>query len=585
MSQKIARWGWTVLALLLAAVQIPVLVKSAGDPTQSDFANYFTPAFVLARGGDLGALYGRDGFAKAMTEAGLTGLGSFVPHPPANALWLLPLAGLPPGAAKSVWTIVLICSILGAVWAVNRLAPGVRPSLATVLVLGPTLAVRNGLAFGQPYLILTSLLLVGVLALQHGSLALAGFLLGFGASFKPYALAIGVLFVHRDRRRLLAGFACGALGPSSALWMLTGAQPFIEFASKVLPWMARGDIQDPFSPGWGSLLALVNRFLRCEPDLNPQPWVHAPIAARFVGAAISAALLILGLVAARKALDAGKATVAVAIGVAFSLCASPYVASYHLVLLVLPVLAVAHRLRAASLGIWLIFWALLGSPLVNMFRSVPGILAPLAFIRLFGLLAVAFVIAWPFLDRLMLRRAVGLGAIAGVLALPWGRSEEAWERVSRARGYSMANPHFCGAHLRWWAPSADGHGLESRGEGFECGTAAASIRGDERVTSRFTHGSWNLYLDNVEAGGASTRLTFSDANEIDPTFSPDGCSLFFASDQGRGLGSTALYRLDIATVSSGCGKVGLASARRRSEQEELPPRPRDADSLQPPGRR
>jgi len=56
------RAGWRLCALLLALVQLPVLVKTAGDPDQSDFANYFTPAFVLSRSGDLSALYDRDGF-------------------------------------------------------------------------------------------------------------------------------------------------------------------------------------------------------------------------------------------------------------------------------------------------------------------------------------------------------------------------------------------------------------------------------------------------------------------------------------------------------------------------------------------
>ena len=77
-------------AVGLGVLQIPVLLGAAADPSQSDFGNYFTSAFVLARGGDLGQLYDRDTFAAAMGEAGLSGLGSFIPHPPANALWLVP---------------------------------------------------------------------------------------------------------------------------------------------------------------------------------------------------------------------------------------------------------------------------------------------------------------------------------------------------------------------------------------------------------------------------------------------------------------------------------------------------------------
>ena len=233
MTEKSGRRWWRIAALALVGVQLPVLARTAGDPQQSDFANYFTPAFVLARGGDVGALYDRDSFDRALSQTGIQGLGSFVPHPPANALWLLPFASWPPEVAKILWTIVLALSVGLAVLGVLRLSPGFEPALGIVLVLAPTLALRNGLAFGQPYLILLTLLVGGAVALERGRTFLAGFLLGLGVSFKPYALGAVFLFVHPDRRRSLAGFVCGAIAPSLVLWCLAGPEPFIQFLSKL----------------------------------------------------------------------------------------------------------------------------------------------------------------------------------------------------------------------------------------------------------------------------------------------------------------------------------------------------------------
>ena len=206
---------------------------------------------------------------------------------------------------------------------------------------------------------------------------------------------------------------------------------------------------------------------------------------------------------------------------------------------------------------WLIFWAALGSPLMNIFREVTGPLTPLAYSRFFIITALAFVVARPFVSRAAAAPAAGLGLLAGVLAIGSAPRDEAWPRVVAASGYSMMNPHFCGENLRWFVPSSDGRGRESRGAGESCGHRPAP----EAVTSRFADGSWNLYLQ-VASAAHSTRLTSSDANEIDPVMTPGGCEVVFASDQGRGLGSTALYRLDLSRFIAGCDTAARASDPR-----------------------
>ncbi len=314
-------------------------------------------------------------------------------------------------------------------------------------------------------------------------------------------------------------------------------------------------------------MALSNRLLRFEPDLNPQPWFHGPLLARFIGTSVSAMLLLLGVVSGRRALDSGRPLDAVGIVTACALAASPFVASYHLVLLVVAALAVFTRLRGPAATQWLVAWALLGSSLINHFRETSGLLAPLAYLRFFGLVGFALTVAWPFLDRRAVSIAAVLGMSAGVVALSSGRREEIWPRIDSAQGYSMAHPYFCGESLRWMAPSKDGRSMESRGEGTDCGSGPAlgkALAGTESangvtVASQFTAGSWNLYLRAGKPGEEETRVTFSDANEVDPVLTPEGCAVVFASDQGRGLGSTALYRLDLSGLIAGCAEAERAS--------------------------
>jgi len=557
------RAWWGVAALVLAAVQLPVLLRSGADPSQSDFANYYTPARVLAEGGDLGALYDRDSFAAAMSRAGLSGLGSFIPHPPANALWLLPLAWLPAAAAKALWSAVLVGAAALTIVALGRLEAGPGPWKAAVIVLAPTLALRNGLAFGQPYPVLAALLACGALALERRRDFAAGLLLGLGVSFKPYALALGFLFLGREKRSALTGFVVGALSPSLLLGALAGAGPFVEFGTKVLPWMLRAQIQDPFSAVWGSASALSNRLFRLEPDLNPQPWLVAPWLARFAGSAVSTALLGLGVFAGRRAFGSGRVVDGAAIVIAFSVAASPFTASYHLVLLALPVAVLAARWPGGAGIAVVLFWAVLGSSSFAAFRGASGVLAPLAYARLFGIVALALAVSRIFIDRRVLGAALALGATAGIGALRFEAGDESWPRIETARGYSMMKPYFCGSDLRWRSPSADGRRQESRGEGGDCAAtnAVSAERPGLRVVSRFAAGSWDLYLQGL-AGTSEIRLTRSPANEIDPVLTPDGCGVVFASDQGRGLGSTALYRLDLRPFIEECAGPGPAAGPR-----------------------
>lgn len=258
----------------------------------------------------------------------------------------------------------------------------------------------------------------------------------------------------------------------------------------------------------------------------------------------------------------GRIVDAVGVCVAFALAASPLAASYHLVLLVVPVAGVASRLEGRPLAGWLVFWAVLGSPVMNAFRDAAGLLAPLAYSRFFVLTTLAMMVARPFVSRSAARPALAVGALAGVLALASAPRGEAWPRVAEARGYSMMRPHFCGENLRWFSPSSDGRRQESRGAGEPCSFDGARSSPRRSVRARFTDGSWNLYLEDAASRADSIQLTASEANEVDPVMASNGCEVVFASDQGRGLGSTALYRLDLSPFIDGCDTAARASDRR-----------------------
>ena len=560
------RRGWLGLAALaLVVVQIPVLIRTASDPTQSDFGNYFVPARVVASGGAVGALYDRDTFDRARVDAGIAGLGSFVPHPPANALWLAPFARLGAGTAKLMWTLILLAAAAGCVACVRAIDPAHGWPGALLVVFGPTLAMRNGLAFGQPYLVLSAMLLVGACLWQQGHVMRAAFMLGLGASFKPYALPLGALLLGRRRGTAILWFLAGAVLPTTLLTAWNGTSGVTEFTMKVLPWLLRGEIQDPFSAGWGSVHAFTNRLFRFEPDLNPRPWVDAPAFAVFAAPFVSCFIAVSGLLAGRRAVASDRPGEGIAIAVAALVAASPLVGSYHLVLLFVTIGAVGARLSMKAWMAWLLLWGITGSSIVNGLRGFEDAPAPLHFIRLFLLIAIAAVAGRDFVTFRNVAIATGLGFAAGGVSLLTRPRAETWARVDEARGYSAMRPFFENGELGWWSPSEDGKGYRRRSathreEGIvPVLPSAIQTPGNVKVVSRFTEGSMNLFL-RID-GRADEQVTFSSANEVEPVLSPDGCSVVFASDQHRGLGSTALYRIDVSRFIRECERSPPSAVR------------------------
>jgi len=59
--------------------------------------------------------------------------------------------------------------------------------------------------------------------------------------------------------------------------------------------------------------------------------------------------------------------------------------------------------------------------------------------------------------------------------------------------------------------------------------------------SQLSSGNWNLWLHSLDTG-KERRLTHAACNDIEPTWTADSRTLIYASDCGRALWLTALYK-------------------------------------------
>lgn len=507
-----------------------------------------------------------------MRRAGLAGIGSFVPHPPANALLLLPLATLEPAAAKAAWTLLLALAYAATLPVLRGLTGLPAWSVALVLLL-PTSSLKNALAYGQPYPLLLLLLSLSVLLIVRGNGLPGGLALAPVLALKLYGVPHALWLLLGARWRALLGLGVGLFALAGVSVAALGAPIHHVYLAEILPPSLRGEIQDPYSPLWGSVSSLAHRLFQAEPDLNPWPAVDAPWLVAPVARGVSIFLVLLALAA--RPIGEPEAVLRrqwAALTLA-ALAASPLTQSYHFLLLALPVaLLLGERPSRGRAAVVLGLFAFSTSPLPHyLVGFAEGWTNPLAYPRLFAVLTLLLIALRGGLSK---RRAAACGglALAAGLSAAGALPDPGWLRVGEARGYLAAEPVACEGGIAWLAilgdryviRHSDGRVLQVDAErlsprcvggrlepGLDDDSASGRLRrprlspdGRSVLVQSWEQGSWDIRIID-RASGESRRLTSQPSNEVEPAWGADGASVLFASDWRRGLGSTALYRIEL----------------------------------------
>ena len=101
-------------------------------------------------------------------------------------------------------------------------------------------------------------------------------------------------------------------------------------------------------------------------------------------------------------------------------------------------------------------------------------------------------------------------------------------------------PRFVNGHLVTSSLGADGFSTLPP----ETEPPAQSPDGQWTVFATNARGNWDIALRSNRTGEIRF-LTTSSANDVTPCFSPDGRSVYFASDRHRGYRFTTIYRVDV----------------------------------------
>ncbi len=331
--------------LLVIAIFIFVFVLGVLVPAQSykigDFANYYTSAKVLVEGKFSNEVYDVYKFNQEVKNVGIEDeYVSFIPFPPTTPFYFLPLTFFEPFEAKFLWNLFSFCLLF---WVLVRISSFYKKdfSLSFFVALLCFVPLRNNFYNGQAYIFLLFLLTETFLAYQKEKRVLASILLSLSILLKiTPAILLFHFLLKKDFKSIFYTLVFCVI--FSGLTLLAVDFEVYEFyLTEILPRASQGFLQNPFSWSFQSFDVLLKNLFLKDTLLNPRPLFESLLllsafSALFKGTFFSLTFL------QNKNLKVSE-NVKFVSWLTLSLLISATSATYHFVLLLLPLLVLCYE--------------------------------------------------------------------------------------------------------------------------------------------------------------------------------------------------------------------------------------------------
>lgn len=329
-----------VIFIFLLIFQIRYGIIPAWNEIHSDFPNYYTSSRLLLEGNNISNIYNDSWFQREINNYGITGQGKFSPFPPPTAFVMIPIAMLDPITAKRVFLIFNIILIMYAAFLIKKISDLSYICACNIILLSGA-ALINDLVFGQFYLILLTMILSGYMLLLRKNGNSTGVLWGIGAAVKYFPVIYLPAIIIKKEWKVLASMIITILFVNIITCIILGADVYVQFFQKVFFSHLNGELssQSKYAvsfQSWNSFLRNIFVYDRLE---NPSPLFNSLMAfyiIRVIVYFVFLSAVIIALYRLRKHGNFTTYSIIILTLVAFVL--SPASASYHLLLLVLPVI-------------------------------------------------------------------------------------------------------------------------------------------------------------------------------------------------------------------------------------------------------
>ena len=328
-----------VLAIALAGFAVYRGIIPAFERIDSDFPNYYTASKLWVEGKDLSRIYDDDWFQVQILTNGIEQEGKFSPFPPVTVLLLAPLAEISPLVALRIWTTLNIGFLAVSIILLQKVI-GLDVLMCACITLASGIALANNFRLGQAYIFLHLIVTTGYFLWKSNRLVSSGALFGVGAALKYFPLVFLPLLFRPARRAAGLSLLCMFLALSFVGMHVVGFHASFQFLTQAVGSHAAGLLQNPYSSNFQSWNSLFRTLFVQDSQFNPHPFFQSTSA---FGAALSIVLLLTGSLLViswqrlRSTDSRRRDELRFALLGIWGLLVSPATATYHALLLILPV--------------------------------------------------------------------------------------------------------------------------------------------------------------------------------------------------------------------------------------------------------
>jgi len=330
------------LLILLIFFHIRYGILPAWQSINSDFPNYYTSSKLLLNGNDLSLIFNDQWFQQKIHEFGIKEQGKFSPFPPTTVFIMTPIASLSPLIAKRVYLLINVIILIFTAYIFTRISHfNFIESLNIILLSGAALI--NNFLLGQFYLILLLLVTLGYffVSKKDGNEYATGIYWGVAAVLKYFPLVFLPILVLAKKWKALLTLIVSMSVISIIAYHFCGPEVYKQYISSVFINHLNGQLssQSEYTSQFQSWNALLRNIFVFDPVANTSPLINSTAAFYAVRSIIYIFFLLFSffiLFKIRKESEfVPKAIILFSILV-FVL--SPASASYHLLMLSLPIL-------------------------------------------------------------------------------------------------------------------------------------------------------------------------------------------------------------------------------------------------------
>ena len=346
---------------LILAFLVIYLVRSALIPAwsevQSDFPNYYISSKILLEGNGE-KLYHNEWFHEKGKKMGINRHTRFSPFPPLTALVMVPIAFLKPLAAKRIWTILNIFSLLMAIFLLYRITLW-KWHLSAIFILLTGVGLSSNIRLGQVYIIITALVLLSYFLAENKKDYQAVFILALCTVLKYFPVVFILAYAFNKNWRLLSASMITIIFLFIIQFVIFGPNLMVTYFSDILFPHLEGRIQGQgeFSHIYQSWEVFLKNIFVANAFENPNPIINWPMGKTLINFILIALILVPLVYIFKKASVYDNKTklniylYTISLGVFVLL---PVTATYHFVLISFPVMLLLITIKSKLKPIW--FW-------------------------------------------------------------------------------------------------------------------------------------------------------------------------------------------------------------------------------------